>query len=257
MKLNLSRVKEAVGKHAPEILLVTGIVGVVATAVLAARGSTKAADILAEKSKESEEPLEKKEVVKAYAVAYAPAFGAGVVTIASIIASHKISMDRIAALAQAYAFADNSFKIYKKKVQETIGEKKEGDIRDKIVEDKISQRNPINDNNIVVVGVGDVLCYDCLSGRYFRSTMNKIQKAVNEANEIMVCDNYVSLNEFYSKLGLEDIAIGDDIGWSAGKYIEIRFTSIISTDESPTGEGIPCLALDYLIAPRYDYRETW
>lgn len=256
MKFDLTKMKGSINKHAPEILLVTGIVGVVATAILAARGATKAADILAKKKEESEtEEIEKVEVVKAYAEAYAPAVAAGIVTIGSIVGSHKISANRLASLANAYALADNSFKIYKEKVKEAIGEKKESNIRDEVVKERLAQ-NPVN-NDVVVIGTGDVLCYDCLSGRYFRSTMNKVQKAVNDVNEVMKCDNYISLNELYDYLGLPHIDIGDDLGWSAGKYVEIRFSTIISTENAPTGEGVPCLALEYLIGPKYDYRDSY
>ena len=256
MKFELSKVKGALDKRAPEILLVTGVIGVVATAILAARGATKAADILQRQREEEEKEPDTKELVKAYATAYAPAVASGAITIASIIASHKITSDRLASLANAYVLADNSFKMYKEKVKEAIGEKKEGNIRDEVVKERLAN-NPLNNGDVVVIGTGDVLCFDCLSGRYFKSTMNKIQKAVNDVNEVMKSDNYISLNEFYDHIGLPHIDIGEELGWSAGKYVDVRFSTILSTDDSPTGEGVPCLALEYLIGPRYDYRDVW
>lgn len=259
MKFNLTKIKGVLGKHAPEILLVTGITGVVATAILAARGATKAADILEKKKEElGAEELEKKEVVKAYAAAYAPAVATGIVTVGSIIGSHKIVADRLSSLANAYSLMDDSFKIYKEKVKEAIGEKKEDAIHDKVAKERIEQ-NPMNEQNVLVVGSGDVWCYDCLSGRYFKSTINKIQKAVNIANEVMKSECYISLNEFYGHLGISpvDKCVGDQIGWSAGKYVDIRFSSILSGEDCPAGEGVPCIALEYLIGPKYDYRDSY
>lgn len=257
MKFDFSKVKDTIGKKSPEILLVVGIVGVVSTAVLAARGATKAADILEKKKAEAENgEVEKTEKVKAYAQAYAPAVASGIATIGAIVGSHKLCSDRIASLANAYALVDNSFKVYKEKVKEAIGEKKEDSIRDEVVKERLSN-NPVNNSDVVVIGTGDVLCFDCLSGRYFRSTMNKVQKAVNEVNEVMKSENYISLNELYDYLGLPHIDIGNELGWSAGKYVEIRFSTILSTADAPTGEGVPCLALEYLIGPRYDYRDMY
>lgn len=254
MKFSFEKMKGTVEKHAPEILLVTGIVSVVATAVLAARGATKATDILAKKKAESEEPIEKKEKVKVYAESYGPAVVTGIVAVGSMIGAHVISTNRIASLANAYALAEGSYKIYQEKVKEIVGEKKEGDIRDEVAKEKVKQ-HPLNDKDVIVVGNGDVLCFDTLSGRYFKSTMNKIQKAVNTVNEVMKSENYISLNELYDQVGLPKIEIGDYLGWSAGKYVEIRFTSALSTEDSVVGEGIPCLVLDYLIGPREDYRD--
>lgn len=256
MKFDFSKIKGSIEKHSPEILLVTGIVSVVATAVLAARGATKAADILAKKEEEKGEDLDKKEVAKVYAECYGPAVATGVVAIGSMIGAHAINTNRIASLANAYALAEGSYKIYQQKVKETIGEKKEGDIKDEIVKDRIKD-NPVNEKDIIMVGNGDVLCYDSLSGRYFRSSMNKIQKAVNSVNEVMKSENYISLNEFYDAIGLPSIELGGYLGWSAGKYVEIRFTTMLAGDDSNGGEGTPCLVLDYMIGPREDYRDLY
>ena len=256
MKFDFSKIKGSIEKHSPEILLVTGIVSVVATAVLAARGATKAADILAKKEEEKGEDLDKKEVVKVYAECYGPAIATGVVAIGSMIGAHAINTNRIASLANAYALAEGSYKIYQQKVKETIGEKKEGDIKDEIIKDRIKE-HPVNEKDVIVVGNGDVLCYDSLSGRYFRSSMNKIQRAVNSVNEVMKSENYISLNEFYDALGLPPIDLGNMLGWSAGKYVDVRFTTMIAGDDSDGGDGVPCLVLEYLIGPKEDYRDLY
>lgn len=258
MKFSIEKMKGVVEKHAPEILLVTGIVSVVATAVLAARGATKAADILAKKKAESEEPIEKKEKVKVYAESYCPAVATGIVAVGSMIGAHVINTNRIASLANAYALAEGSYKIYQEKVKEIVGDKKDGDIRDEVAKEKVAQ-NPMNESNVIVVnGTGDVWCYDSYLNKYFQSSINKIQKAVNMANEVMRSENYISLNEFYDYLGLPPQGeAGADLGWSAGKYIDIRYTSMLSSADAPMGEGVPCIVLEYLIGPKQDYRDTW
>ena len=60
---------------------------------------------------------------------------------------------------------------------------------------------------------------------------------------------YVSLNDFYYEIGLPSIKLGDDIGWNIDNgYIDLHFSSQLAED------GRPCLVIDYLYGPRYDYR---
>lgn len=255
MKERFKKVKDILGKKSPEILLGVGLVGIVATAVLAAVGATKTKEELDEKEQNTEETVDKKEIVKVYAKNYAPAAAVGAVTIFCIVRSHVTMTRRLISVTEAYTLADKSFKLYQQKVKEALSGNKEEAVKDAVAKEELAQ-NPMNQNNFIPTN-GDVLCYDCLSGRYFRSTINKIQKVVNTVNDYMKSEVYISLNEFYDYLGLRHIDIGDELGWSAGKYIDIRFSSIISGDDAPTGEGVPCLMLEYLVGPRYDYRDNY
>ena len=59
---------------------------------------------------------------------------------------------------------------------------------------------------------------------------------------------YVSLNDFYYELGLENIELGEELGWNVNNgLVELNFSSQLSSDETP------CLVMNYNIAPRYDY----
>ena len=63
---------------------------------------------------------------------------------------------------------------------------------------------------------------------------------------------YVSLNDFYSEIGLPEVSIGEDLGWNMDDgYIEIDFSSQLSEDERP------CLVLEFNISPRYDFRQLY
>jgi hypothetical protein len=87
-----------------------------------------------------------------------------------------------------------------------------------------------------------------MSGRYFKSDREVIKKAENELNRQMLSDTYVSLNEFYDLIGLNRITIGDDLGWYVNDgYLKLQFSSHLAND------GTPCLVIDYIVAPRYDY----
>lgn len=62
---------------------------------------------------------------------------------------------------------------------ETIGEKKEQTVRDAIAKEHI-EKDPVENKEVIVLGRGSTLCYDSVSGRYFKSDMETIKKAENE-----------------------------------------------------------------------------
>lgn len=166
---------------------------------------------------------------------------------ACLIGATSENLRRNAALATAYTLSESARKEYTTKVIETLGEKKEEAIRDSIAKDKI-ERNPVNSKEVIIVEKGNTLCYDSLSGRYFKSDIDKIKMAVNTLNRNMTNHDYVSLNDFYYEINLPDIELGDSLGWNRdGGLIEIFFSSQLTPDDTP------CLVIDYNIAPKEDY----
>ena len=251
-KLNLkslaSSVTSSMVKHSPEILTGLGIVGMLTTTVLAVKATPKAIKIVEEKKEEyGVDKLSAGEVIKATYKCYIPAASIALVSTGCLIGSSSINARRNAALATAYKIVETAHREYKEKVVETIGEKKEELIKDKIAKNKIDQ-NPASANKVIVVGKGETLCYDSLSGRYFKSDRNKIEKAINELNRTLTYDMYVSLNDLYRNLGLEGIKLGDDLGWKLDwGLIDVHFSSQLSEDD------VPCLVLIFNKEPRYDY----
>ena len=114
------------------------------------------------------------------------------------------------------------------------------------------KKNPVTKSDVIVTGNGTTLCFDAVSGRYFQSSMQKIESAKNKINERMLCENYVSLNDLYDELGMEPTKIGEDLGWNifTDRLIDISFSSQLADD------GTPCLVMDYSVAPRNDYYKT-
>ena len=189
--------------------------------------------------------LTKKELIQLVWKEYLPTMALGIVTVTCIIGSNRISMRRSAALASLYGLTEAAFKEYKTKVVETMGEAKEKKVRDEIDKDKV-RANPPATNSIIVTGKGDVLCYDTLSGRYFRGDIDKIQKIVNNLNYELRSAMFLSVNELYYRLGLSNIVLGEDIGWDIDKgEIELEFSAQLSED------GEPCLVLNYIVFPKH------
>lgn len=243
--------KRTLVKHSPGILTGLGIAGMITTTILAVKATPKAVALIEADSRENHDgdphAYTKKEAIKSSWKCYIPAASTGLASIACLIGASSVHSRRNAALAAVYKLSESSFAEYKEKVVETIGEKKELAIRDKVAEDKV-KNDPVTNNTVFITKEGDTLCYDAIFGRYFTSNMEAIKRAENRINKILLSDSYVSLNDFYSELDLEPTKIGNDLGWRADEgLIEIYFSSQL------TDEGRPCLVINFETAPKYDY----
>jgi len=138
--------------HSPEILLVMGITGTVASAVLACRATLKVEDVLDnhqdkvdkiasvwEKVKDGEIGLEEysdkdhqKDLTVTYVQTavdfvklYGPSITLGIASIACLVSSHGIMKQRSIALMAAYKAVEEGFSAYRKRVVEEYGEDKD------------------------------------------------------------------------------------------------------------------------------------
>ena len=252
MKINFAKISKNIQKtlvkHGPEILTGLGITGMITTTVMAVKATPKALEIIKELEDKNNTSLKPVEKVKVTWKCYIPSAITGTLSITCLIGASSASSKRNAVLATAYKLSESALKEYQDKVVETIGEKKEQAIRDSIAKDVID-RNPVKNNEVIITDNGDTLCYDAISGRYFKSNIDKINKIVNELNRVMLGDMYVSLNDFYYELGLKGTDLGDQLGWNINRgFIDLRFSTQLSEDDTP------CLVIDYAVPPRYDYQ---
>lgn len=239
--------KGFVSKHSPEILTGIGVAGMITTTVLAVKATPKAMRLLEDAEYDKGDKLTPVEVVKVAWKPYIPALVTGVASATCIIGATAVNSKRNAALAAAYAISEKTLVTYRDKVIETIGEKKEKELRDKIAQDSVD-KNPVSNAPVIITSKGKTLCKDSLSGRYFYSDIDAIRKVVNELNREMTYNNYISLDEFYSEIGLDPIKNGNRLGWSLDDgLIELEFSSCLADNEEP------CLVLDYSRPPKYDF----
>lgn len=232
-------------KYSPGILTGIGITGMVITTVTAVKATPKALQLIDEKEIRDGKRLNRHEIVQTTWKCYIPSAITGACSIACIVGASSINAKRNAALAAAYAISVQDLTDYKKKALEVVGEKKEEAIRDAVAKEKLDHV-PLNNNEVVLTGRGETLCYDPLSGRYFKSDVEKLRKAENILNRRMRDEVHLSLNEFYGEIGLDEIDIGDNLGWDIDKgYIDMDFSAQL------TAENIPCLVMGHHNPPRY------
>lgn len=220
--------KDFLRRNSSTILTCVGAVGVVATSVMAVKATPKALTLIENAEKEKGEKLTKFEVVKTAGPSYIPAVITGVATIACIFGSNVISKHQQATLMSAYALLDNSYKEYKKKVDEVYGEEAGKQIRSEISKDKYA-------GDVVVTDDEKELFFDFYSGRFFESTKEDVLAAEYETNRTLMVDGAVGLNEFYELLGLEPRPEYEEIGWSAGQMFDMYWHPWIEFDHE---EGV-------------------
>lgn len=250
LKSIIRNVQDTMQKHSPEILTGLGIGGMITSTILAVRATPKALKLMEAKKKELKTTkLTAKDTVKTTWKCYIPAVATSVVSATCIIGASSVNLKRNAALATAYRLSEAALTEYKEKVIETIGEKKEQAIHDEMAKDKV-ERNPVSTSEVIITDKGDTLFYDILSGRYFKSDIEKIRAARNELNRQMLDDMYISVNEFYDAIGLPHTAQGYEFGWNITKgYIDLYFSAQMTEDERP------CLAIEHRLPPTYDFRK--
>ena len=271
-KINLSNISKQIGRtlkrKSPELLTGMGIGLGACTVVLAVKATPKALMLVEEKKREINrdileeakanghdkcehiDKLTPLDTVKVAWKCYIPAAVTGFASVTCLVGASATSARRNAALAAAYTLSESARIDYKKKVAEVVGEKKEREVRDAIAKDRI-ERDPVENKEIIITEKGETRCYDSLSGRYFKSDIDMINKAVNELNRRMIDQSYMSLNDYYYEIGLPDIKIGDVLGWRVDQgLIDVDFSAQLSND------GVPCLVVDFTEAPKYDY-DKW
>lgn len=247
-----------VSKHSPEILTGIGVVGMFTTVVLAVKATPKALELIEEKKEElnlePEDNLTAVETVQAAWKPYIPAVATGVFATGCLIAANSVHAKRYAGLATAYQISTQALNEYREKVVETIGERKERVVHDKIAEDRI-KKNPPSSSTILTTDMGgNTLCYDLHSGRYFKSDIDRIKRARNDLNYRMTSgmEMCISLNEFYDAIGLGRTDIGDQLGWRIDEgQIDIHFGSFLTEND------VPCVTVEYLNPPVYGYNKLY
>lgn len=240
-------------KHSPEILVGAGVVGVVASAVMACKATTKLDDVLAEtkdtvdkihdvtehpekipEGKEYTVEDSKKDLTIVYTQAgvklvklYGPAVVLGTVSIAAIIGGHHILRKRNIALAAAYTAVDKGFKEYRGRVLERFGEEVDRELRYNIKAKEIEKTvTDANGKETVVKETVNVADPNLTSdyARFFDDgctgwtkdpefNLMFLKDQQRYANDLFKSKGHLFLNEVYDMLGIPRTQAGQVVGW--------------------------------------------
>ncbi len=236
-------------KHSPEILIAVGVVGTVASAVMACKATTKLSDIL-EESKEQldeihaapqkeelkdkyDEEMMTKDVALVYfqtgvkiAKLYAPAVVLGTLSLTSVVASNNILRKRNVALAAAFTAVDQGFKEYRGRVVERFGEevdyelthnitKKE--IEETVIDEKGKEKTVKKTIDVANPGSNEFVKYFTRSNPYWDECEDYIEmffrSQQNYANDRLRTEKRLVLNDVLDSLGMQKTKAGMVVGW--------------------------------------------
>lgn len=240
--------------NSASILTGLGVIGVASTAVMAAKDTPKALEILKEKEDYKLEhyghKLTKTEKVLATIPAYLPTILMGTATAGCILGANHINKQNQAALIATYTYLESEYKTYQQKTKAIFGEAAEKKIREEIENDRYRHEK-----------YGDPsekkLFYDEYSDRYFEMSIHELLEAVYEANRMYAYMGELTLNGLYSFLDLKPLDIGETLGWNAGKDWECYgFAWIdISWEQIETPDNLEAYAIKFNIDPSKDWQE--
>ena len=249
-------------KHSPEILVVSGVVGTVVSAVLACKATTKVNTIVdkakedidaiheCESSPEFQEEYTKEDAQKDLAIVYgktaveltklyAPSVALGTVSIVSILCGHNILRKRNFALAAAYTAVDTGFKKYRGRVVERFSEQLDKellyDIKAKEVEETVVDKKGKEKTVTKTIEVADpvtamspyTFCFDETANGWERDAeANKffLLRQQDYANEKLKTKGHMFLNEVLDMVGIPRCRAGQTVGW-------------IYSDDNPIGDN--------------------
>lgn len=240
-------------KHSPEILVVAGVVGTVASAVMACKATLKV-NAVVDEAKNSIDRIHtatekgqneagesydandsKKDLTLVYTQTgikfvklYGPAVALGALSITSIFASNNILRKRNVALAAAYATVDKSFKEYRNRVIDRFGKQidhelkyniKAKEVEEVVVNEKGEEetvKKTVNMAEENIFGSPYAKFFDECSPYWEKNAeynLMFLRQQQNYANDLLRARGRLFLNEVYDMLGIPKTKAGQVVGW--------------------------------------------
>lgn len=231
-------------KQSPHIFFVAGVVGAVASTVLACRATLKLSATLDEIRQDLDEVNEnkennyrlsssndiketytdiqlKKDITYVYvkggvqiAKLYGPAAILGVASITALTGSHIQMNRRNAALMAAYAAMQRAYEEYRERVREQLGDEKELELYHSV------KTETVGGKKVAVIDPNKWSLYAKFFDEYSKNwkkdpELNRIfvQCQQNYANQLLQANGHLFLNEVYDMLGVDRSSAGQLVGW--------------------------------------------
>lgn len=215
-----------VKKHAPKIL--AG--GAICTELLAMWFMHKEAPIVRDKLDALPQGASLFDKLKTAAPVYIPALAMILASSGCIIGGTIVGGRREAQLVELASASAATLANYQKKAVEVLGPEKAQEIQDQVAQ-KLIEEKPPTDMNIYSTGRGDQLFFEPLTARYFTSAKSDIERAVNRINRRLISEMWVTTNEWFEEIGLEEAGLGESNGWNIDHPIELYYSPQAAPDD--------------------------
>lgn len=253
LKRSFGRARLKLKKHSPELLVGLGLVGTVASTVMACKATLKVNEIT-EEAKETIEKIHvalekgeteagqeytvedsKKDLTLTYvqtgvklAKNYAPAIVLGSLSVASILTGHNMLRKRYIATAAAYTLVDKSFKDYRGRVIERFGKELDQELRynvkakevEEIEVDEKGKEKVVKkivkevDPNAAISDYAFFFCEGCHGwSKDPEFNLMFVKRQQAWANDLLKSRGHLFLNEVRDLFGLDRTKAGNIVGW--------------------------------------------
>lgn len=253
--------RRVVTKHGHEILTGACILSTGAAVYSAVKGTKKAEKRIEQKKEELKaDKLTKKETFQVVWPCYinTALFTAG--SVGCALGALGYSKGKYASLLSICAANASELDDYRKRMNKLADDYEEykAAMREKNPKssDKPEEEKPVEHfknpkpNPEIVLGSEEVIFLDPCTERTFKATSTKIKEAILELNRELMSWNTVTMNDFYTLLGLRHTIVGDDIGWSNYKNSNYRIEADLRPDQR---EGKLCWRIDFIDPPQYGF----
>ena len=228
-------------KHSPEILVVSGVIGVVVAGVMACKATLKVDEIIDEHKENmdkirevgaedrddyTQEDVKKDTTIQYVHTAgkllklYGPALLIAILSIVAIFASNGILRKRCVATAAAYTAVNNAFKAYRQRVIEKYGEEEDQKLyfgTDTVEITEVDEKGKTKKIKKEVAEVNDYIKYFTKTNNNWNDDPNLVQYFFDMQtayfNKILMTRGNLTLNEVYRGLGLQETDDGMVVGW--------------------------------------------
>lgn len=159
------------------------------------------------------------EIVKTSWKYYIPVISLMGASTASMVNGESIDTKRTSILSAAYNAAEQTIGDYREETRKQIGEKKEKEIHDEVLGKQAEKaKSEITDLDFIQGREnGGTLFYEPITGAFFYSTRNKVDKAFNDLSAQMLRENYVDLGDLFYYLGLRVVDACHIVGWNSSR----------------------------------------
>lgn len=250
----IARTALKTSKVSPQVLFISGIVGMGATVVLACRATLKVEEVLEKTEKALIDVKEvqsgsrdigkesytdndaKKDTATIYIHAvldlsklYGPAIIVGVLSVSALAGSHNLLTKRNASLVAAYGALEKAFDGYRGRVREAYGEKREQEIYHDVLPCEIEDPETGKKKTQKLANGGSP--YSKLFDEFnvnweatpeYNFLFLKLRQS--QFNQRLQAKGHLFLNEVYDDLGIERTKEGAVVGWIKGNgddYVDL------------------------------------
>ena len=184
------------------------------------------------------------EKIKVAGPVYLPAIGMLLLSTGCIVGGCAVGERKAAIMASLYSASEASLRRLEQKVVDEIGPEKAQELHTKAIED-VAQMNPPKPEDIVCTGKGNQLCYETMTGQWFRSSLPAIDNDCAQFNKYIIRKCWADFNEWLTDgLGINRAKLADYHGFNLDHLVVLNVS-----DSHRTIDGESYHIIDYIDGP--------